>query len=124
MNNRDGKGLRSLYKSESVNCSAAAKSLQSCPTLRPQTAAHQTPLSLGFSRQEYWSGVPFPSPMHAAMMRCFSRVGLCATHELQLSRLLIHRIRQARILEWIAISYSRGSSNSGIELGSPTSIES
>ena len=25
-------------------------------------AAHQTPLSLGFSRQEYWSGLPFPSP--------------------------------------------------------------
>ena len=24
--------------------------------------AHQTPLSVGFSRQEYWSGLPFPSP--------------------------------------------------------------
>ena len=30
----------------------------------PQTAAHQAPLSLGFSRQEHWSGLPFPSPMH------------------------------------------------------------
>ena len=29
-------------------------------TLR--TAAHQAPLSTGFSRQEYWSGLPFPSP--------------------------------------------------------------
>ena len=29
----------------------------------PQTAAHQAPPSLGFSRQEYWSGLPFPSPM-------------------------------------------------------------
>ena len=28
----------------------------------PQTAAHQAPPSLGFSRQEYWSGLPFPSP--------------------------------------------------------------
>ena len=27
-------------------------------------AAHQAPLSLGFSRQEHWSGLPFPSPMH------------------------------------------------------------
>ena len=27
------------------------------------TAAHQAPPSLGFSRQEYWSGLPFPSPM-------------------------------------------------------------
>ena len=26
----------------------------------PQTAAHQVPLSMGFSRQEYWSGLPFP----------------------------------------------------------------
>ena len=30
----------------------------------PETAAHQSPSSLGFSRQEHWSGLPFPSPMH------------------------------------------------------------
>ena len=30
----------------------------------PEMAAHQAPLSLGFSRQEHWSGLPFPSPMH------------------------------------------------------------
>ena len=29
----------------------------------PWTAAHQAPPSMGFSRQEYWSGVPLPSPM-------------------------------------------------------------
>ena len=29
----------------------------------PQTAAHQAPPSLGFSRQEHWSGLPLPSPM-------------------------------------------------------------
>ena len=35
---------------------------QSRPTLYdPWTAAHQAPLSMGFSRQEYWSGVPLPS---------------------------------------------------------------
>ena len=28
----------------------------------PETAAHQAPTSLGFSRQEHWSGLPFPSP--------------------------------------------------------------
>ena len=28
----------------------------------PRTVAHQAPLSMGFSRQEYWSGLPFPSP--------------------------------------------------------------
>ena len=30
----------------------------------PETAAHQAPPSLGFSRQEHWSGVLFPCPMH------------------------------------------------------------
>ena len=30
----------------------------------PWTAAHQAPLSMEFSRQEYWSGVPLPSPIH------------------------------------------------------------
>ena len=44
---------------------AAAKSLQSCPTLcDPRDGSHQAPPSLGLSRQEHWSGLPFPSPMH------------------------------------------------------------
>ena len=37
-------------------------SVQLCAT--PQMAAHQAPPSLGFSRQEHWSGLPFPSQMH------------------------------------------------------------
>ena len=37
-----------------------AKSLQSCPTL--WTIAHQAPLSMRFSRPEYWSGLPCPPP--------------------------------------------------------------
>ena len=35
---------------------------QSCPTLCDPTLAYQAPPSLGFSRQECWSGLPFPSP--------------------------------------------------------------
>ena len=36
---------------------------KSCPTLAtPWTVAHQAPLYMGFSRQEYWSGLLFPSP--------------------------------------------------------------
>ena len=42
-------------------------------------AAHQAPLSLGFSRQEYWSGLPFPSPIHVCMLSRFSHIQLCAT---------------------------------------------
>ena len=33
------------------------------PSATPWTAAHQTPPSMGFSRQKYWSGVSLPSPM-------------------------------------------------------------
>ena len=36
--------------------------VQLCAT--PYMAAHQAPPSLGFSRQEHWSGLPFPSPIH------------------------------------------------------------
>ena len=44
---------------------AAAKSLQSCPTLwDPIDSSSPGSPSLGFSRQEHWSGLPFPSPMH------------------------------------------------------------
>ena len=34
----------------------------------PWTAAHQAPQSLGFSRQEHWSGLPCPPPMHESEM--------------------------------------------------------
>ena len=101
----------SCFSQHIINCTAAAKSLQLCPTLcnpidgsppgssvpgilqartlewvaisfsnawkwnvkvkslsrarlflTPWTAAHQSPPSMGFSRQEYWSGLPLPSP--------------------------------------------------------------
>ena len=39
------------------------KSLSRVPLFEtPWTVARQAPLSMGFSRQEYWSGLPFPSP--------------------------------------------------------------
>ena len=44
---------------------AAAASIQSCPTLCDPIDGSPPGLpSLGFSRQEHWSGLPFPSPMH------------------------------------------------------------
>ena len=40
---------------------------QSRPTLvTPWTVVYQGSPSMGFSRQEYWTGLPFPSPMHAS----------------------------------------------------------
>ena len=48
----------------------------------PETAAHQAPPSLGFSRREHWSGLPFPSPMQGkwkVKVKSLSRVWLLAT---------------------------------------------
>ena len=45
--------------------------VQLCAT--PETAAHQATPSLGFSRQEHWSGLPFPSPMHESEKWKWSR---------------------------------------------------
>ena len=68
--------LLAIFFSSFVNCvlmslvirsplliSVQAKSLQLCLTLcNPMTFVHQAPLSVGFSRQEYWSGLPCPHP--------------------------------------------------------------
>ena len=58
--------LRLFGTKASATATAAAAShfsrVRLCAT--PEMAAHQAPLSLGFSRQEHWSGLPFPSPMH------------------------------------------------------------
>ena len=57
----------------------------------PWTAAHQAPLSLGFSRQEHWSGLPFPSPMHESEKWKWSRSVMSDSvrpHGLQPTRLL------------------------------------
>ena len=54
------------------------------PSVTPWTAAYQAPLSVGFSRKEYWSGVPVSSPFEGLLepkfvhmdFLCFSEVGL------------------------------------------------
>ena len=75
----------------------------------PHMAAHQAPPSLGFSRQEHWSGLPFPSPMHESEKWKWSSVvsNPQQPHGLQPTRLLRPCIFQARILEWGAIAFSR-----------------
>ena len=57
----------------------------------PYTAAHQAPPPLGFSRQEHWSGLPFPSPMHESEKWKWSRSVVSDSlppHGLQPTRLL------------------------------------
>ena len=56
------KGLSRVFSNTHCTCMHICFSrVQLCAT--PWTAAHQAPLSTGFSRQEYWSGLPFPSPI-------------------------------------------------------------
>ena len=73
----------------------------------PETAAHQAPPSLGFSRQEQWSGLPFPSPMHESEKWKWSRSVVSDSsqpHGLQPTGSSVHGIFQARGLEWGAIA--------------------
>ena len=74
----------------------------------PKTAAHQAPLSLGFSRQERWSGLPFPSPVHEVKSEsevAQSYLTLSDPMDCSLPGFSIHGIFQARVLEWGAIAF-------------------
>ena len=85
---------------------AAAKSLQSCPTLcDPINGSHQAPPSLGFSRQERWSGLPFPSPMHESEV-AQSCPTLHDPMDCSLAGSSVHGSFQVRVLEWGAIAFS------------------
>ena len=68
-------------------------------------AAHQAPPSLGFSRQEHWSGLPFPSPMRESELAP-SCPTLLDPVDCSLPGSSIHGIVQARVLEWVAIAFS------------------
>ena len=76
-----------------------------------ETAAHQAPPSLGFSSQEHWSGLPFPSPMHESEKWKWSRsvcLTLCNPVDCSPPGPFIHGVLQARIPEWVAIPLFRG----------------
>ena len=108
----------------------------------PWTAAYQAPPSMGFSRQEYWSGVPLPSPIYQlgwpieqsdwvnvptlllpiwivtkhrvciliGMMKVKVKVTQSCPALCDPMDYTVHGILQARILEGIAVPFSRGSS--------------
>ena len=117
----------------------------------PWTVAHQAPLSMGFSRQEYWSGMPFPSPgdlpdpgsepgsptwqaltsepqgkpqkgpEELIRLRDQSFEMRLREKKVEVAQSLrltvcvpmdytVHGFLQARILEWVAICFFRGSS--------------
>ena len=84
--------------------------------------------SMGFSRQEYWSGLPFPSPcsilpvmshLWVLLTKCAKLLLLCQTlcdpMDCSLPGSSVRRILQTRILEWFFMPSSRGSSNPRIK---------
>ena len=93
----------------------------------PWTVAYQALLSMGFSRQGCWIGLPFPSPQDlpdpgiepwsptfqadalTSDIPACKVVSDSATPWTSLPGSSVHGISQARILEWVAISFSRGS---------------
>ena len=90
------------------NTAAAAKSLQSCPTLcNPRDGSPPGSPVLGFSRQEHWSGLPFPSPMHESESEVAQS---CPTPSDPMDcsppGSSVHGIFQARGLEWGATAFS------------------
>ena len=119
-------------------------SVQLCSTLcDPMDCSPQAPLSMGFPRQEHWSGLPFPPPgslPYPGIKHVFSALAggfftteppgtpvlymcvLVAQSRLTLSNPTacsppgssVHRTFQARILGWAAVPFSRGSSWPGI----------
>ena len=87
----------------------AAKSLQSCPTLcNSIDGSPPGSLILGFSRQEHWSRLPFPSPMRKSGSEVTqSCLTLSDPMDCSPPGSSIHGILQARVLEWGAIRARR-----------------
>ena len=98
-----------LKKNMSEGClrsAAAAKSLQLCPTLcDPIDGSPPGSPSLGSSRQEHWSGLPFPSPMRESEVTQ-SYPTPSDPMDCCLPGSSVHGIFQARVLEWGAIAFS------------------
>ena len=71
----------------------------------PQMAAHQAPPSLGFSSQELWNGLSFPSPMNESESKVTqSCPTLSNPMDFSLPGSSVRGIFQARVLEWVAIA--------------------
>ena len=80
--------VESLYPFATSMCSSWSLSLvQLCATL--WTVAHQAPLSMGFFRQEYWSGLPFSSSRGIFLTQGSNLCLLCLLHYGQILYFLI-----------------------------------
>ena len=89
--------------------------------MTPWTVAHQAPLSMGFPRQEYWSGLPFPSPRDFPDLMYFlfwAVLGLCCCPGCSLvaesGGTPLHQVAMLRLLILVApLVVGRGSCGCG-----------
>ena len=130
--------LNTAMKDSSCLANREVKSLSRVQLfVTPWTVAYQVPLSMWFPRQEYWSGLPFSLPgdlpdpeLNSDLLHCRQTLYHWAAREAQISCLklkvkiaqscpilccdpmdyTVHGILQAKILEWGAFPFSRGSS--------------
>ena len=89
----------------------------------PETAAHQAPPSLGFSRKEHWIGLPFPSPMHESENErevTQSCPTLSDPMDCSPPGSPVHGILQARVLEWGAVAFSNACMHAKLFQSCPT----
>ena len=82
-----------------------AQSFSCVCLLTPWTVAHQAPLSMGFHRHEYWSGLPFPSPKYKCTLTyplrlTSGRSGQSEATEVLIESLLSLTIGVARLSTW------------------------
>ena len=94
----------------------------------PWTAAYQAPLSIGFSSQEYWSGLPFPSPGESSRPRDRTQVSCTGGRRFQCMKVKVKSLSHVRpsATPWIAahqaplsMGFSRQEYWSGVPLPSP-----
>ena len=111
-----------IFLLQCMKVKSESKVAQSCPTSSDSMdcSLPGSSLSMGFSRQEYWSGLPLPSLNSPTIGKKRKRISqscltLLQPQELYPTRLLCPLgslsvgILQARLLEWIAMPSSRGS---------------
>ena len=100
------KNFLGSFFSASIDMKVKVKSPSRVQLLEtPWTATHQVPPSTGFSRQAYWSGSPFPSPVHESEV-AQSCPTLHNPMDCSLPGSSVHGIFLARGLEWGAIALS------------------
>ena len=121
---QQGNGSQSTsftWRSLCVCARTCAKLLQSCLTLMiPWTVAHQVPLSMGFSRQEYWNGMPFIPPGElpnlgiepASLMSPALTDGFFTTSTIRKAQRSFYLIAVALSMFWILSHFLRTSAQS------------